>query len=135
MGVVGMKNKQSNIDLLLRGKTLLKEISIRDPSKRQWIELSLQDELKPSYPFRTEPYAMLGHAKYSNKCNIEDAKFKLRVSSFLAEDIENGYDPSYDEVGEYEYYDSIAKLEERLINYHVGLDGFMDASQDDEYPL
>ncbi|ELY2671106.1 hypothetical protein SMC00_002668 [Cronobacter sakazakii] len=128
-----MKNKK--IELLLEGRTLLKEVACSDSGKRKWIELSLQDNLKPAYPFRTEPYAMLGHSQYANKCNIEDAKFKMRISIFAAEDIENGYDPSYDEVGDYEYFDSIAELEEKLVDLNVNLECFIDSSDDDEYPL
>lgn len=82
-----MKNK--NIDALLRGRTLLLEITHDDVGYRTWIELSLQHNLRPDYPFRTGSYAMLENSPYSNCCVLDIAAFKLRKSSFLASDIEN----------------------------------------------
>lgn len=44
----------NNLNTLLSGKVLLKEISPLMPGYRTWIEISLIDELKPSYPFRLD---------------------------------------------------------------------------------
>ncbi|EOT2536562.1 hypothetical protein ACLB80_001355, partial [Shigella flexneri] len=102
---------------------------------RTWIEISLIDELKPSYPFRLEEYAMIGHSPYANECNKDEAKFKLRISSFLASDIDNEYDPSYDYVGKYEIIASLNELKTRLSTLHVNLEQFINSSEDDEYTL
>lgn len=66
----------NNIDKLLSGKTLLREVSPLMPEYRTWVEVSLKDELKPSYPLRVDAYAMVGHSPYFNQSNKEDAKFK-----------------------------------------------------------
>ncbi|QTF10886.1 hypothetical protein HC231_19565 [Brenneria izadpanahii] len=113
----------------------MKEFNEGNDDYRSWIELSLQDDLKPSYPFRTEPGAMLGGSPYSNSCNESDAKFKLRVSHFLAEDIENGLDPSYDRVGNYIYFYSIDELMEQLSKYGIELKDCVDLNKVNDYPL
>lgn len=127
--------ENGNILKLLQGKTLIKEIAERGDEYRSWIELSLQDNLKPDYPFRTEPGAMLGSSPYSRLCNGLDAKFKLRASHFLAEDIENELDPSYDRVGDYIFFDSADELIEQISKYEVEIDDFVDANKVDDYPL
>ena len=124
-----------NLKRLLSGKILLKEISPLMPGYRKWAEISLIDELKPSYPFRVDEYAMRGHSPYSNVCSKDEAKFKLRISSFLASDIDNEYDPSYDHVGKYEIIASLNELQIRLSILHVNLEQFINSSEDDEYPL
>ncbi|MEX2940817.1 hypothetical protein [Serratia fonticola] len=125
----------NNLDILLSGKCLLKEINSLKDDCRTWVEISLQDNLKPIYPFRTEPYAMVGKSSYANKCDKDEAKFKIRVSSFLSSDIENEYDPSYDFVGKYENIDSLEELDTYLDSIGLKLDDFIDSSRDDEYPL
>ncbi|EHL2022076.1 hypothetical protein K2C98_002882 [Shigella flexneri] len=125
----------NNLNTLLSGKVLLKEISPLMPGYRTWIEISLIDELKPSYPFRLDEYAMIGHSPYANECNKDEAKFKLRISSFLASDIDNEYVPSYDYVGKYEIIASLNELKTRLSTLHVNLEQFINSSEDDEYPL
>ncbi|WP_326899388.1 hypothetical protein P8F81_14505 [Kosakonia cowanii] len=124
-----------NIDKLLSGKTLLREVSPLMPEYRTWVEVSLKDELKPSYPLRVDAYAMVGHSPYFNQSNKEDAKFKIRISSFLSSDIENEYDPSYKYVGRYEEISSIDELKTRLSNLNINLEEFVDSSQDTAYPL
>ncbi|WP_312605766.1 hypothetical protein, partial [Kosakonia cowanii] len=69
------------------------------------------------------------------QCNKEDAKFKIRISSFLESDIDNEYDPSYDYVGKYETIASLNQLEIKLSDLQVSLEEFIDSSEDDEYPL
>ncbi|WP_240503876.1 hypothetical protein [Lonsdalea iberica] len=127
--------ESKNLINLLQGKILIKEFNGGDDDYRSWIELSLQDNLRPSYSFRTEPGAMLGGSPYANSCNESDAKFKLRVSHFLAEDIENELDPSYDRVGSYTYLDSIDELMKQLSKYGVELKDFIDINKVDDYPL
>lgn len=124
-----------NIDKLLSGKTLLREVSPLMPEYRTWVEVSLKDELKPSYPLRVDAYAMVGHSPYFNQSNKEDAKFKIRISSFLSSDTENEYDPSYKYVGRYEEISSIDELKTRLSNLNINLEEFVDSSQDTAYPL
>lgn len=124
-----------NIDKLLSGKTLLREVSPLRPEYRTWVEVSLKDELKPSYPLRVDAYAMVGHSPYFNQSNKEDSKFKIRISSFLSSDIENEYDPSYKYVGRYEEISSIDELKTRLSNLNINLEEFVDSSQDTAYPL
>jgi hypothetical protein len=127
--------KNENIDTLLRGRTLLLEVTPDDVDCRTWIELSLQDNLKPDYPFRTESYAMLGNSPYSNSCDLDIAAFKLRKSSFLASDIENEFDPSYDGVGDYLNLDTFDELIKYLAENQFNIDFFTDSSNVDDYPL
>jgi len=124
-----------NIELLLKGKILLKEIEPESNKFRTWIEILLQDDLQPAYPMRTEPYAMLGHSKYQNTCNPDKARFKVRVASFLVSDIENDFDPSYDWVSDFQHINSTEELKDYLKKYNLNIEDFSDASFDDEYPL
>ena len=101
----------NNLNTLLSGKVLLKEISPLMPGYRTWIEISLIDELKPSYPFRLDEYAMIGHSPYANECNKDDY------------------------VGKYEIIASLNELKTRLSTLHVNLEQFINSSEDDEYPL
>jgi hypothetical protein len=128
-----MKNK--NIDALLRGRTLLLEIASDNEICRTWLELSLQDKLKPSYPFRIDDYAMLGYSPYSNYCDLDSAAFKLRKSSFLVSDIENKFDPSYDDVGDYLEINTVDELNKYLDDNNLSLDNFVDSSGVNDYPL
>lgn len=120
---------------LLQGRTLLKELNLDNSEYRAWLELSLQDDLKPAYPFRTEPNAMIGYSPYSNICDESNAKFKVRISYFLAEDIANSFESSYDRVGKYINLNSMAELFDYLIKNNFKLDDFIDSLDDDDYPL
>lgn len=124
-----------NIIFLLKGKTLLKELSLNDEEYIAWLEIVLQDKVKPAYPFRTEPNAMIGHSPYSNICDESEAKFKVRTSYFLTSDIENGFDSSYDRVGKYIYLSSIDELFNYLNAKNLKFDDFIDSSMDDDDPL
>lgn len=132
---LGFYMETKNMILLLQGRALLQEVDAENEEYRAWVELSLQDELKPAYPFRTEPNAMIGHSPYSNICDESNAKFKIRKSYFLAEDIENDFEPSYDRVGEYVKLGSIDELTIYLKDNGLRLDDFIDASNVDDYPL
>ena len=127
--------KHKNIDYLLRGRTLLLEVASDSINYRTWVELSLLDELKPIYPFRTDSYAMLGNSPYSNYCDYDLAAFKLRKSSFLASDIENDLEPSYDMVGDYIKLNTVDDLIEYLDENKLSIDDFVDSSYVDDYPL
>ncbi|HFQ7061202.1 hypothetical protein [Citrobacter freundii] len=127
--------KHKNIDYLLRGRTLLLEVTSDSIDCRTWVELSLLDELKPIYPFRTDNYAMLGNSPYSNYCEYDMAAFKLRKSSFLVSDIENDFDPSYDMVGEYIKLNTVDDLIKYLDENKLSIDDFIDSSHVDDYPL
>ncbi|WP_249357062.1 hypothetical protein [Citrobacter sp. wls827] len=127
--------KHKNIDYLLRGRTLLLEVASDSIDYRTWVELSLLDELKPIYPFRTDNYAMLGNSTYSNYCEYDMAAFKLRKSSFLVSDIENDYDPSYDMVGDYIKLNTVDDLIKYLDENKLSIDDFIDSSHVDDYPL
>lgn len=127
--------KHKNIDHLLRGRTLLLEVASDSIDYRTWVEVSLVDELKPIYPFRTDSYAMLGNSPYSNYCDYDKAAFKLRKSSFLASDIKNDFDPSYDMVGNYIKLNTVDDLIRYLDENKLSIDNFVDSSHVDDYPL
>ena len=126
---------KNNIMLLLQGQSLLKEIDSERDEYRAWVEVALQDDFKPAYPFRTEPYAMIGHSAYFNSCHESEAKFKIRTVYFLRDDIENNYDPCYDQVGEYIKLNSIDILISYLQDHGLQLDYFLPSSIVDDYPL
>jgi len=127
--------KHKNIDYLLRGRTLLLEVPSDSIDYKTWVELSLLDELKPIYPFRTDSYAMLGNSPYSNYCEYDMAALKLRQSSFLVSDIENDFDPSYDMVGDYIKLNTVDDLIKYLDENKLSIDDFIDSSHVDDYPL
>lgn len=127
--------KHKNIDYLLRGRTLLLEVTSDSIDYRTWLEVSLLNELKPIYPFRTESYAMLGSSPYSNYCDYDIAAFKLRKSSFLSSDLDNNLDPSYEMVGDYIKLNTVADLIKYLDENGLPLDDFVDSSNVDDYPL
>lgn len=123
------------IRTLLQGQTLVYEITSDTPQCRAWVELSLQDHLIPTYPFRAEPYSMIGHSPYANQCRIEDARFKTRLNIFNAEEIEQDLDPSYDRLGDFKTLESVDELMEFLNENNLTLEDFIDASSVEEYPL
>ncbi|CAI3949171.1 unnamed protein product [Commensalibacter communis] len=61
------------MNMLLSGKNLVLQSKSEATDYITWLELSLQDQLKPIYPLRTDNYAMLGHSKYHYICPIERA--------------------------------------------------------------
>jgi len=78
---------------------------------------------------------MLGHSPYSNCCDLDSAAFKLRKSSFLVSDIENEFDPSYDDVGDYMEINTVDELNKYLDDNDLSLDNFVDSSDVNDYPL
>lgn len=123
------------IRTILQGQTLVYEIKSDTPKCRAWIELSLQDHLIPAYPFRAEPYSMIGHSPYTNQCRIEDARFKTRLNIFNIEEIEQDLDPSYDRLGNFKTLESVDELMEFLNNNNLTLEKFIDTSSVEEHPL
>lgn len=124
-----------NLDNLMKGNILLCELRASTPADRVWLELSLLEDLVPDYPFRTEPYAKIGHSPYFNKCSVERAQFRIRESTFNAQDIEHGLEPSYDRVGPYQTIESWDSLLKFLELRGLSLEHFVDASTSDDYPL
>lgn len=122
-----------NIDKLLKGRILVKEVSAPSSEKRTWIEVALHSEDLPAYPFRTEPYAMTSASPYRPMADVQ-SRFKVRTSTFDAEEIRQGYDPSYEEVGDYEVVDSLQRLETYLAIRGIAIDDMADSAQT-EYPL
>lgn len=127
--------ESKNLNALLQGRILLLETSAEEDEHITWVELSLQDEIKPPYPFRTDHYAMKGMSPYANSCKPEDAAFKLRTSVFLKSDINNEYEPSYDNVGDYILIESMSELLEYLEMHNMNLNDFVDSSSIEGYPL
>lgn len=127
--------KYKNIDNLLRGRMFLLEVASGSIDYRTWIEVSLVDELKPIYPSRTDSYAMPGNSPYSNYCDYDRTAFKLRKSSFLASDIENDFDPSYDMVENHIKLNTVDDLIRYLDENKLSIDKFVDSSHVDDYPL
>ena len=120
---------------LLLNTTLVKEINSESESERTWIEIRLSPYApRPTYPFRTEPNAMLFLSKFWIPCPPEKASFRLRYATLQKEDIENQYEPDDRKVGKYIDIPSIMELEKILKEKKINIDEFVD-SRDTEYPL
>jgi hypothetical protein len=120
------------VEKLLKGVVLVKEVAA-PASRRAWIEVALHDEDMPAYPLRTPPYAMTSISPFQLHASPE-SRFKVRTSSFDAEEIRQGLDPSYDDVGVYVVVDSLQALNAYLAERGVALNDFVESSQTD-YPL
>lgn len=123
----------SNVDRLLQGCILVKELSPPSPTRRVWIEVALHDDDVPAYPLRTPPYSMTSTSPFKQRANPE-SRFKVRASSFDAEEIRQGYDPSYDGVEEYKVIESLQRLKAYLADRGVAIDDLVESSLTD-YPL
>ncbi len=122
----------NNIDKLLKGHILVKEIP-PSSAKRTWIEVALHEDDVPAYPLGTPPYSMTSMSPYQKKASLE-SRFQVRISSFDPEEIQQGFDPSYEDVGEYEVINSLQHLMAYLGNQRVTIDEFVESSAT-EYPL
>lgn len=122
----------STLDKLLKGCIFVKELPA-PASKRTWIEVALHDEDIPSYPLRTPPYSMTSGSQFLQQADPQ-SRFKVRISSFDAEEIRQGFDPSYDDVGEYVVVESVQGLTAHLAERGVALDELVESSKT-EYPL
>lgn len=80
------------VEKLLKGAVLVKEVAA-PASRRAWIEVALHDEDVPPYPLRTPPYAMTSISPFQQQAT-RDSRFKVRTSSFDADEIRQGLDPS-----------------------------------------
>ena len=123
----------SNREKLLKGRILVKELVTSTPERRSWIEVALHEDDLSEYPLRTPPYAMNSVSPYVVEASPA-SRFKVRTSSFDAEEIRQGYDPSYDDVGEYEMVESLRQLQAYLAKRGVALDDLVESSLT-EYPL
>ena len=117
---------------LLKGAVLVTETAA-PASRRAWIEVALHHEDVPPYPLRTPPYAMTSISPFRRQAS-PNSRFKVRTSSFDADEIRHGLDPSYDDVGVYVVVDSLQALNAYLAERGVALDDFVESSQTD-YPL
>lgn len=132
--------QQDNLTLLLQGNILIKELISNDKKFRTWIEIDLQPQVDPLLTLVNGHYIIKRVSNFSNSykkktCEKSEAKFRVRYNSFLVEDIENGYDPCYDWVGEFEYIDSIDDLFSYLAKNNLNLDDFVKPTWDNDYPL
>lgn len=124
----------NNIDLLLKGSILVRELPDASEDTRTWIEVMVDRDDIPPYPFRTPPYAMTHLSPYLPSAESKTAKFKVRISTFNASDIENNLDPSYDQIGTYRVCETLDDLVEYLSQHMVSIDDFV-CSSSTEYPL
>ncbi|WP_046226999.1 hypothetical protein [Paenibacillus dauci] len=124
-----------SLELLLKGKILLKEITPVDANSITWMEVRLQSGCLPAYPLRTEPGAMIAFSPYQPSVTIEQACFQVRQASFDRADIEDELEPSYDRVGEYIQIANWQDLQEYLGHYDLMIDDFIDSRHVDKYPL
>ena len=118
---------------LLQGRTLVRERIATDPGERTWIEIRLTRGARPAYPLRTPPHAMLGNSKFQPACPPEQASFELRYATFSRADIEQAFDPNYDQVGEYIHIPSVTALKDFLAREQLDIEDFIDAGATD-YP-
>jgi hypothetical protein len=130
-----MATIDENLDILLKGGSLVFEIPPQIDGQRSWLEISIDAESIPPYPLRLPPNAMLQGSPYLPKLAIESAIFKLRKSSFSAEDIVMGFDPSCDKVGKYQHYKSLHELFLALQAENVHFENFVKDTADSAYPL
>ncbi|BDR57679.1 hypothetical protein [Xylocopilactobacillus apicola] len=78
------------LDLLLKGNSVIKEIPSNNPDDVMWLEISLQDDLKPTYQFRHDYYARV-ELNFFNSCPIEKAKsiYKIRFKTRILSELVN----------------------------------------------
>lgn len=124
-----------NLEILLKGGRLVKEIFPQCNGLHSWLEISINSENIGPYPLRVPPSAMLQGSPYLPKMAIESAIFRLRKSSFAAEDIAMGFDPSYDSVGKYQHHQSFDELCLALQAENVHFEDFVKDTADSDYPL
>lgn len=123
----------NNLEKILTGRILVLEIPSKNPKKRKWIEILLHHDDLPSYPLRVPPHGTTSLSEYQSKASL-NSRFKFRKCSFNADDIEQGYDPSYEGVEEYHIVETYEKLNEVLIANGVEIENFVDSLASD-YPL
>lgn len=122
-----------SVDRLLKGHIMVTEVAPPAPGKRTWIEVALHEDDLPDYPFRKPPYAMTSGSRFEGKASPE-SRFKVRISTFKANDIEKGYDPSYDNVGDYIVLSNINEVASYLASHGSSIDKLVESSTT-EYPL
>jgi hypothetical protein len=132
--------QKDNLTHLLKGCVLVKELISNDKRFRTWLEISLQIQVDPSFTLVKGRLVMDWDENFLPEhkkkiCEKSEAKFKVRQNSFLIEDIENGFDPSYEWVGEFKYINSIDDLFSYLAKNNLNLDDFELPTWDNDYPL
>jgi hypothetical protein len=130
-----MATINENLDILLKGGNLIREIPPQGEGQRTWLEISVDAKTIPPYPLRLPPNPMLQGSPYLPKMAIESAIFRLRKASFLAEDIAMGFDPSYDKVSKYQCYQSFDELCLALQAENVHFEDFVKDTADSDYPM
>lgn len=96
-----------NYDYLYKGDIFVQRINVDDNNYYTWVEI-----------------------RYD--CNLY--QFKMRISSFLKEDIDNEWDPNYDKVGKFKFFESLEALNDELNEMSIDINKFYDSSKS-RYPL
>lgn len=96
-----------NYDYLYKGDIFVQRINVDDNNYYTWVEI-----------------------RYD--CNLY--QFKMRISSFLKEDIDNEWDPNYDKVGKFKFFESLEALNDELNEMGIDINKFYDSSKS-RYPL
>lgn len=96
-----------NYDYLYKGDIFVQRINVDDNNYYTWVEI-----------------------RYD--CNLY--QFKMRISSFLKEDIDNEWDPNYDKVGKFKFFESLEALKDELNEMSIDINKFYDSSKS-RYPL
>lgn len=96
-----------NYDYLYKGDIFVQRINVDDNNYYTWVEI-----------------------RYD--CNLY--QFKMRISSFIKEDIDNEWDPNYDKVGKFKFFESLEALNDELNEMSIDINKFYDSSKS-RYPL
>ena len=115
------------VEKLLKGQILVRKLPA-PPSRARWLEVGLHHDDMPPHPLRTPPYAMTSISPFQQQAT-RDSRFKVRTSSFDADEIRQGLDPSYDDVGVYVVVGSYEALNAYLAERGVALDDFVESSR------
>lgn len=96
-----------NYDYLYKGDIFVQRINLDDSNYYIWVEI-----------------------RYD--CNLY--QFKMRISSFMKEDIDNEWDPNYDKVGKFKFFESFEALNDELNAMNIDINKFYNSSKS-RYPL
>ncbi|WP_066802367.1 hypothetical protein [Moraxella oblonga] len=96
-----------NYDYLYKGDIFVQRVNVDDNNYYTWVEI-----------------------RYD--CNLY--QFKMRISSFIKEDIDNEWDPNYDKVGKFKFFESLESLNDELNEMSIDINKFYDSSKS-RYPL
>lgn len=96
-----------NYDYLYKGDIFVQRINVDDNNYYTWVEI-----------------------RYD--CNLY--QFKMRICSFIKEDIDNEWDPNYDKVGKFKFFENLEALNDELNEMNIDINKFYDSSKS-RYPL